>query len=366
MPPRIAIAADIMHVMGGAERVTLALSQLYPDAPIYTPLYNSSALDEFFGGKKIVTSYLQKWRWLPIKATYTFLPLAVESFNFNDFDIVISSSNSYIKNIITRPSTIHISYVHSPMRYIWDAAHTYATSQHLPWPLNSWVANGLHKIRLWDAISVSRVDHYVANSKYVRERIRKYYRKDATVIYPPVDVTRITPEKENDGYFLVIARLSKYKLVDLAVKACNELQLPLVVIGTGDELDNLRKLAGPTVKILGWMSDADKYRYLQRARALIFPCEEDFGIVPVEAMAAGKPVIAYRKGGLLETVVEDETGVFFDETTTESLKSGIQRFMEIEKSFDFMKIRERAEIFSAEKFAANISQLVQSAWNGKQ
>lgn len=373
--PKIAIVHDFIQTLGGAERVTLAISEIYPEAPIYTLTYDKK-LDPYFGNKKIITSYLQKWSWLPTKFLLPFYPLAIESFNFDDFDIVISSSHSFAKNILTKPSTIHVAYTHSPMRYVWDAWHSYLAGQ--PYfakaskglrrvsggLVRGVVVNILHKLRIWDRLGVSRVDYFVANSKHVQKRIRKYYRRDSQVIYPPVDTDKIEISREHKNYFLVLSRLSQYKRIDLAVQACKELNLPLVVIGSGEEERELKKLGGDTT-FLGWMEDVRKVEYLRNARALIFPGEEDFGIVPVEAMAAGKPVIAFNKGGLLETVAEGKTGIFFPEQTVESLKQAIRSFIEKEKDFNAESISEHAQKFSRTRFQHQIKELVDKLLNEK-
>lgn len=361
MNPRVAIIHDFFHTFGGAERVTLALSEIFPDAPIYTLTY-SKKLDPWFGGKKIGPSYLQRYSWLPAKFLIPFYAKAIESFDFNDYDIVISSSHSFAKNILTNPSTIHISYIHSPMRYIWDAWHSYLKSQQLFWPINGWITNILHHLRIWDRLGVSRVDHYVANSKYVTDRIRKFYRRDSQVIYPPVDVDKIQVSPSKQDYFITLARLSQYKRVDLAIQACNELKLPLVVIGTGELEAKLKQIAGPTVKITGWIDDEQKIKYIQDCRALIFPVEEDFGIAPVEVMAAGKPVIAFRKGGCLETIIEGKTGMFFNEQTVASLVSTLQNFISQEASFDPVQISQHAQQFSRQRFQEEIKTLVNSLY----
>jgi len=356
--PKIALVHDFLQSFGGAERVTLALSDIFPDAPIYTLTYNPK-LSKYFRGKKIIVSSLQKYKFLPTKFLLPFYAGAIEEFDFSDFDIVISSSNSFAKNIITSADTIHISYIHSPMRYVWDTWHTYLEEQNLSRAVAGTMRNLLSKIRVWDKLGSSRVDIFVANSKNVRNRVRKYYRRDARVIYPPVNVDKISACSENKGYFLAISRLSYYKRLDLAVEACRDLNVPLVVIGTGEEESKLKKLAGPNTRILGWISDADKIKYLENCRGLIFPGEEDFGIVPVEAMAAGKPVIAFRKGGLLETVVEGKTGIFFDKQSVSSLKRAIKNFERQEKKFKKpQEIRKYAEAFSNKRFGENITKLV--------
>jgi len=355
--PRIAIVHDFFHTFGGAERVVLALSEIYPDAPIYTLLYDKK-LDPWFGNRKIVTSYLQKWSWLPTKFLIPFYAKAIESLDFNDFDVVISSSHSFAKNILTNPNTIHLSYVHTPMRYIWDAWHSYLKNQKVIWPGKLIVSNILHHLRIWDRLGASRVDYFVANSNYVADRIRKFYRRGSVVIYPPVDTDKIQLSTEQRRHFIVIARLSQYKRLDLVIQACNELSLPLVVVGTGEMETKLKKMAGPTVTITGWISDEQKIKYIQEARALIFPGEEDFGIVPVELQAAGKPVIAYGKGGCLETVVDGKTGLFFPEQTVESLKSAIREFIAREGEFDPVVISQHAQQFGRTRFQTEMKQLV--------
>jgi len=355
--PRVAIVHDFLQSLGGAERVTLAISDIYPNAPIYTLTYDKK-LDPWFGNRKIITSYLQWWSWLPAKFLLPFYAQAIESFNFDDFDIVISSSHSFAKNILTSPATTHISYIHSPMRYVWDAWHSYLAGQRASGLVKGVAINILHHLRIWDRLGVSRVDYFIANSKYVGQRIRKFYRRESQVIYPPVDTDKIQPSRDNEGYFIVISRLSQYKRVDLALQACQELGLPLVIIGTGEMERELRRQKAPTTSMLGWVDDEKKIQYLQRARALIFPGEEDFGIVPVEAQAAGKPVIAYRQGGVLETVVDEKTGFFFDEQTVDSLKKTLRLFLAKERDFNPDVITTHALAFSRQRFQAEIKQLV--------
>lgn len=354
---RVAIVHDFLQSLGGAERVTLALSELFPDAPIYTLTYNPE-LNPHFLGRKIVVSSLQRYSFLPAKFLLPFYALAIEQFNLSSFDVVISSSHSFAKNIITSADTLHISYVHSPMRYVWDSWHSYLDQQKIGRAVKGTLQNMLAKIRIWDKLSSSRVDVFVANSKNVRNRIRKYYRRDALVVYPPVDVHKIPLQARHEDYFLVISRLSYYKRVDLAVRACRELNVPLIVIGTGEEEEHLKRLAGTKTRILGWVEDDAKIEYLRNAKALIFPGEEDFGIVPIEAMAAGKPVIAYKKGGLLETVIEGVTGIFFNEPTVDSLKGALRLFIAREDAFKAQLIRQHAKKFSKSRFQSEIRALI--------
>lgn len=351
--------------MGGAERVLLALSEIYPNAPIYTLTFNSK-LSKFFDPNRIHTSYLQPWQWIPPRFFIGLYPRAIESFDFSEFDVVISSSHSFAKNIITKPETKHISYIHSPMRYAWDSAHVHLDSQAHRTPIGSGfglvqliAGNIISKLRLWDRLGADRVDLFLANSQNVADRIWKYYRKESIIVYPPVDVEMINATNTHQDYFLIISRLSPYKRIELAVEACQRLGMHLVVIGAGEALDNIRKMATSKTQVLGWVDDAEKFRYLAGARAIIFPGEEDLGIVPIEAMAAGKPVIAYKKGGLLETVIQDKTGVFFDNQTVTDIETAIHHFLAHEHEFDWKTIRNHAEQFSRTVFEDKIRKIVE-------
>lgn len=357
---KVAIVHDFLTKIGGAERVTQALCEIFPDAPIYTLIYDHK-IDNWFPRRKIIVSFLQRWyqNWkIPAKFLLPWMAQAVESFDFTSYDLVVSSNNSFAGGIITPADTVHISYCHSPTRYLWDAFHTYVAEQKIG-RLGKWWLNGLlHNLRIWDKISSGRVTKYVANSQYVRQRIRKYYRQDATVIYPPVDVDKIQPKAGHADYFLVLSRLTNYKRIDLAIHACNSLHLPLVIIGEGEDLPRLKKLAGFNIDFLGWQPEHTKIEYLKNCRALIFPGEEDFGIVPVEAMAAGKPVIAYRKGGALETVTDGKTGIFFDQPTIESLTTAIRRFISMEDQFKPEFIHQQAQKFNKQRFQREMVELI--------
>jgi glycosyltransferase involved in cell wall biosynthesis len=369
---KVAIVHDFLHSLGGAERVLLALTEIFPEAPVYTLLADPK-IKKFFPNKKIHTSYLQKWSFIPSRFFISFFPRAIESFDFSDFDVVISSSNSFAKNIITKPETIHISYIHSPMRYAWDETHTQLANQAhrtligRAFGLTEWVAsNIIHRLRIWDKLGSSRVDVFVANSENVRNRIKKYYRRDAQVIYPPADTHLIKPNETNEGYYLVISRLSKYKRIELAVEACQELGLPLVVIGNGEMENELKKMATQTTKFLGFVDDATKIKYLENCKALLFPGEEDLGIVPIEAMAAGKPVLAFKKGGLLETVIDGVTGAFFLEQTTASITQALRNFDRELSKYNVEEIRKHAQKFSKQTFKDNIDKLVHDKINARE
>ena len=357
---KVALVHDFLMKVGGAEKVTSAISELFPDAPIYTLLYDRQ-VDKLFPQRKIVVSYLQQWQkilHLPTKFLLPFMATAIESFDFTGYDLVISSNHSFAGGIITPTETVHISYCHSPTRYLWDAFHGYVNEQRLSGWGKGILNRLLHKLRIWDKLSSGRVQSYIANSNYVKNRIQKYYRQDSTVIYPPVDIDQINPTPTHSDYFLVVSRLTPYKRIDLAIEACNTLHLPLVIIGAGEDEVRLKKLAGFSVDFLGWQSDANKIKYLQNCRALIFPGEEDFGIVPVEAIAAGRPVIAYRKGGTTETVQEGITGMFFDKPTVASLAKVMQEFLKQEKDFQPEKIAQQAKHFNKQRFQTELNNFI--------
>ncbi len=314
--------------MGGAERVIQSLHALYPEAPIYTSFVQYENLPPEFRKMDIRVSYMQTLPNFIKKYNDKLLPLymlAFQDFDLSEFDVVISSSYVAAKSILTTSSTCHICYCHTPMRFAWDMYASYMREDSKK-IVKAGVRLLLQYFRLWDVQTSNNVDYFIANSDLVRRRILKHYRRDAAVIYPPVETQRFQPAESSADYFLAVSRLVPYKRIDLAVEACNQLKLPLVVVGSGREEKRLREMAGPTVQILGWQPDAEVARRLSEARGLIFPGEEDFGILPVEAQAAGTPVIAYGRGGALETVRDGETGLFFEEQTSASLANALKRF----------------------------------------
>lgn len=353
---RVAIVHDYLVQYGGAERVLEALCELFPKAPIFTLVYDKKVMRGAFEDRMIRTSFLQK---IPLARSRhrlfpMLMPLAIEEFDLSKYQLVISTSNSYAKGVNTSPYSIHVCYCHTPMRYAWDDCHKYLREFSYPLILKRVVPFAMNYIRLWDRISADRVNHYIANSHYVSKRIKKYYRKDSRVIYPPVDISRFSISETVDNYFLIVSRLLPYKRFDIAIDAFRESGLPLKVIGSGPDEKRLMKLAAgaPNIEFLGRLSDEEISNYYSRCQAFIFPSEEDFGIAPVEAMASGRPVIAYRVGGALETVEEGVTGIFFDEQTPESLKGAISRFKA--DQFDPRVIRRHAEKFNKEKFKENM------------
>lgn len=361
---KIALVHDFLLYYGGAESVLQSLVGLYPDASIYTLLQDRSFLKQYFPKQKVYSSFLQKspqWirkrhRWL-----LPLMPTAPETFNLRDYDLVISSSSGFSKGVVLKPHIPHICYMHAPMRYVWDWTHSYLEEQQLQGKRKLLTRLFLNYLRMWDRVSAERVDYFVANSNYTAARIKKYYRKDATVIYPPVAVAAYTPQKEHQGYFLTIGRLSPYKRVHLLVDTFQKLKLPLKVIGTGEQYQQLQAMIGTNkdIELLGWVDENKKIELIQNARAFVFAAEEDFGIAPVEAMAAGKPVIAFRVGGVAETVIEGVTGEFFDLPQVELVADGIRRFIEHEATYDLHKIRQQAERFSQDQFQKIFGAFVQ-------
>ncbi len=360
---RVALVHDYLLEIGGAERVLMVLAEIFPQAPIYTLLCDYGKWTRFFPKERIRVSSLHKLpgflrgrrRWL-----LPFLPLAAETFNLRDFDLVISSSAGFAKGIITNSRTVHVSYCHTPTRFLWDLCHFYTGGSKLGFlkkPL-------LHWLRLWDLAASRRVDYFIANSKNTARRIRKYYNRDSAVVYPPVDLTESEPASEEKSqapfgdYFLVISRLISYKRIDLAVRAFSALGLPLVVIGDGPEKRRLEKMAAKNVKFLGSHYGETKYLYLKHCKAFIFPGEEDFGIAPVEAMMLGRPVLAQRIGGLLESVIEGKTGEFFDQPSAESLIAGLRKLEANIKNYDPEFIKNHARKFGKERFVGEIKEFV--------
>ena len=362
---RIAIVADWLTDRGGAERVVLELAKIFPQADIFTSVYKAENFPEL-ANRKVVTSYLQSW---PLRFKHQLFawarPQAMESLNLDDYDVVISSSSAEAKGILTKPSTLHICYCHTPTRYYWSHYHEYLADKQFgafDWLVKLFVPAMIHRLRIWDREAANRPDVMLANSNYVRGRISKYYAREATVVYPSVDTKRFTDVPTETGdFYLILGRLTPYKKTDIAIEAFNGLNKPLKIIGDGSEVSRLKGLSkSDKIEFLGRIDDAKVTEYLARCKALIFPQEEDFGIVPLEAMACGKPVIAYAKGGGTETVVDGKTGILFAEQTPESLAVAIQRFETM--SFEASACRARAGEFSTERFRQRILEVTQQSW----
>ncbi|MDP4008535.1 MAG: glycosyltransferase [Candidatus Peregrinibacteria bacterium] len=359
---KVAIVADFLLKLGGAERVVKCLLDMYPNADIFTLLYDEESIGKVFPKNKVTQSEFAKWpNFLKKRYKYFFplLPGFVEKFDLSEYDLVISSSSAYAHGVITDLETKHIVYCHSPMRYAWDYAHKYLAEQNLNIINRCIVRYFIKNIREWDFLASRRPDFYIANSEHVAKRIQKYYRRESTVIYPPVDISRFKIQKYHEDFFLIVSTLTPYKKIDHAVRLFNKVNKKLVIIGDGPARGALESIAGKNVDFLGFRSDKEVNEYMQNCQALIFPGEEDFGITPIEAMACGKPVLAYRKGGLLESVVEGETGEFFDEHSLQSMEDGLGRLLLNYKFYDQKKIRKQAEKFSDKKFKDHMSEFIE-------
>ena len=358
---KVALVHDYLNQMGGAERVVLALHEIFPDAPIYTSIYDPQRVDPAFQKMDIRTSFMQKFPGVTKhhQPYLPFYPFAMESLDLRGYDLVLSSSSAFGKGVITRPETMHICYCHTPMRWCWNYDE-YVEREQLGGTARKVLPFLITGLRIWDQTSAMRVDHFIANSPVVAERIQKYYRRDAIVIPPPVEASRFPfdPAIEPEDYFLTLSRLIPYKRVDLAIEACNQLHLPLVVIGSGRDADRLKQLAGPTIRFMGRLSDDAVLHYFAHCRAFLSLNEEDFGITPLEAQASGRPVIAYAAGGALASVVSGVTGTFFAQQTVNSLTNALASFDE--KTYNSTVIRNHALEFDLPRFKRRILQFVEA------
>jgi glycosyltransferase involved in cell wall biosynthesis len=352
---KVAIIHYWLVTMRGGEKVVEALCKIFPDADIFTHVYVPDAVSDVIRKHKVTTTFIGGLprahklykKYLPL------MPLALEQLDLRGYDLIISSESGPAKGIIPPPGSLHICYCHTPMRYIWNQFHDYRDRANLI----TWAAMPLlsHYLRAWDAISSNRFDHYIANSRTVALRIKRYYGRNAMVITPPVDVDsfEVVEHAALDDYYLMVGELVAYKRPELAVEAFNKMKAKLVVIGGGEMLKRIRDIAGPTITVMGPQPfDVLRHHY-SRCQALIFPGEEDFGIVPVEAMASGRPVIAYGRGGITETVIPKVSGIFFNEQTVEAIISAERAFRNMK--FDPKAIAKHAQQFSATQFISKIS-----------
>ncbi|MEK7773826.1 MAG: glycosyltransferase [Deltaproteobacteria bacterium] len=364
---KVALIHDWLTGMRGGEKVLEVFCEIFPDADLYTLLHIPGSVSKTIENRSIKTSFVQR---LPLagrryRAMLPLFPLAIESFDLNGYDLVLSSSHCVAKGVIPPPGALHISYIHTPMRYVWDMRREYFGGK--GWASGRLIALFSHYLRMWDVSSSARVDHFIANSAYVAKRVEKYYRRPAHVINPPVDCSMFRLNQERGGdFYLIVSAFAPYKRIDTAIEAFNGLGLKLKVIGTGQDEKRLKSMAGKNVEFLGWKTDKELADYYSRCKALVFPGEEDFGIVPLEAMACGRPVIAYGKGGALETIAplnpadgaktpgNAPTGLFFHEQTPSALAGAVAEFEAREKEFVPELIRERALCFGKEAFKARI------------
>lgn len=360
---KIALIQDWLTEMGGAEKVFKSLIEIYPDADIFTLVYHDDILEKMGITKdKVKASFIQN---LPFAKTkyrnyLPFFTLAIESFDLSDYDLIISSSYCVAKGVLVNSSQIHICYCHSPVRYAWDLHHQYLQEAGLKKGIKGFIVKYfLSKLRIWDVSSSNRVDHFISNSNYIKKRIEKIYRRNAYTIYPPVDVNDFELVSQKSDFYFTCSRMVPYKKIDLIVSAFNKMpDKKLVVIGTGPDYNKIKNIAGDNIVLLGYQPFDVLKDYMQNAKAFVFAAEEDFGIVPVEAQACGTPVIAFGKGGALETVVDNVTGVLFSEQTISSIQGAVKRFEHVETNFDSERIRTHAESFADQQFKANINSYV--------
>jgi glycosyltransferase involved in cell wall biosynthesis len=364
--PRIALATEFLVQYGGAQKTLEAIAELFPEAPIFTAKYDSKLQSDFINKRNIVypkgsfTNSLSKHFFV-----FAMAPI-FESMDFRDYDIVISDGTTWTKGIITKPAQLHFSYVHTPPRFLYGYSHEGTKwEKGLFKPFYGYLANIL---RMWDYVAAQRPDYLLTNSKETAGRIKKFYGRDAKIIYPPVDVDynfKYSDEFNDKQYFAAIGRLASYKNFELLIKVFNKLEKPLVIIGTGSEERKLKEMAKSNIKFLGKASEELKHQVMENCIGLINPVDyEDFGIVPIEAMAHGKPVLAHRSGGHIETVIEGKTGTFFDQLTEKSLEDGVHSFETQIKGggFDSQEIKEHAHNFSKEKFQKEFKTFIDEKW----
>jgi len=356
---RVALVHDYLIQYGGAERVLEAFCEIWPEAPIFTLAYDERRTGGAFKDRKIRTSFLQKVPFVKShhRPFLMLMPLAVEQFDLSKYDLVISDSASFAKGVITRPDALHVCYCHTPTRYVWDDSHKYINEFSYPAFIKKIIPSALSFLRVWDESAAERPDAYLANSQFVASRINKYYGCQARVICPPVKTGNFYLTGQASDYFLMVVRFLPYKKVDLAIAAFNKLGWPLKIIGDGPDRKRLKKMAASNIEFVGLVAENKLPGYFAGSRAFIFPQEEDFGITAVEAMAAGRPVIAYRGGGALEIVEEGKTGLFFNEQTPESLIGVLRRFESARFSPGY--IRQQAQRFGKEIFKDKIKKFVE-------
>lgn len=355
---KIALVHDYLAQDGGAEKVLEAFHEIWPEAPIFVLFHDKKKMPRF-KGKDIRESFIGKipfgrkhYQWL-----LPLMPLATERHNLHHFDVVLSSTSAFAKGVLTRPETLHISYCHTPTRYLWTDTHEYIADLKYNALIKSFLPRLIHRMRIWDKMSTDRVDHFIANSDTVRQRIQKYYRRESDIIYPPADTDKFFTSNIIGNYFVTGGRMVPYKRFDLVVQVFNRLRWPLKIFGDGPELENLKKIALPNIEFLGRVSEGEKALLLSEAKAFIHPQVEDLGITAIESMASGRPVIAYPVGGVTETVIPGKTGVFFHEQTWESLLDIVLHFDE--NAWDKDAIRAHALRFSVQDFKRRMKKYVE-------
>ncbi len=362
---RVAVVHEWFVDYSGSERVVEQMLELFPQADLYALVdFLPDDLRWFIKNKPVTTSFIQKLPGAKTKyrSYLPLMPLAVEQFDLSDYDLVLTSNHAVSKGVITSANQLHISYCHSPIRYAWDLTHQYLRESGLTKGPKSWLARYfLHRLRVWDNRTSNGVDHFIANSNFIARRIKKVYGRESDVIYPPVEIDKFALRKDKEDFYFTVSRMVPYKKVDLIVRAFSEMpDKKLIVAGDGPDLKKIAPLGGPNVEFIGFQPTEVIIDFMQRAKALVFAAEEDFGIVPVEAQACGTPVIAFGRGGVLETVISGISGLFFDKQTPESLIDVVRRFEKHLESFDPSMIRANALQFSVEKFRENFGSFVEA------
>lgn len=355
---RVALIHDYLAQDGGAERVLKALHEVWPEAPIFV-LFHDAKKIPYLNQAHIKESWLSKMPWIKSHFQWylPWMPHATEQYNLKDFDVVISSTSAFAKGVIIYPHTLHISYCHTPTRYLWSDTHDYLAELRYNRVIKAFLPRIFHRLRLWDQLSANRVDHFVANSKTVEQRIQKYYRRTSSVIYPPVDTDIFSITQTIENYFVAGGRLVPYKRIDLVVQVFNRLKYPLKIFGIGPELKKLQRLAKPNIEFLGRITDEEKSDLFARAQAFIHPQLEDAGVTPLESLASGRPVIAYQAGGAAETIAQGETGVLFPKQSWESLLDAVLHFNK--EGWDSAHIREQAQKFNTHSFKQTMKRYVE-------
>jgi glycosyltransferase involved in cell wall biosynthesis len=359
----VALVHDWLTGRRGGEKVLEVFAEIFPAAPIYTLFHFPGSQAEEIDRRTIHTSFLQKMPFLRKRYRWYlhFFPLAVELFDLQEYDFIISSSHCVAKGAIPRPDALHISYIHSPVRYAWNQYFAYFSPDKLGFFSRRLIPPVIHRLRQWDVTSTSRVDHFLANSKTVAQRIYRYYRRKADVVHPPVDTEFFRPGNRDGDYFLLVSALVPYKKIDLAIRAFNRNGLRMKIVGNGPDYKKLKKTAKKNIEFLGFLSPQDLLKAYQEAIALLMPGEEDFGINSLEAQACGIPVIAYGRGGATETIIPQETGLFFPVSTPESLQTALDKFQGL--AFNKSTIRANALTFSRDLFKQKTSALFREKWN---
>ncbi len=359
----VALVHDWLTGQRGGEKVLEVFAELFPEAPIYTLFHFPGSQVEQIEKKNIHTSFLQKMPFLKKRYRWylNFFPLAVELFDLQGYDFIISSSHCVAKGAIPSPDALHVSYIHSPVRYAWNQYFAYFSPDKLGFVSRRIIPPIIHRLRQWDVTSASRVDHFLANSRTVARRIYRYYRRKAEVLHPPVDTDFFRPGNGNGDYFLLVSALVPYKKLDLAIRAFNQNGFQLKIAGMGPDYKKLKKMAYKNIEFLGFLSSQDLLEVYRDAKALLMPGEEDFGINSVEAQACGVPVIAYGRGGATETVIPRESGLFFQDSTPESLQAALDKFQSI--AFNKSTIRAHALTFSRDIFKRKAEALLREKWN---